>query len=101
MVEQLVRELDDDLVFALSLGSKGTLPHRLSRLCDLVCQPDPAEPVWLPRTLSDQLGRRVDAPVQKLLRAQLRKGLGDPLPDYVSVDASFTSDPSCRSSPRS
>lgn len=56
-----------------------------------VCQPDPAEPVWLSRALSDQLGRRLDAPVQKLrahhVASQLRKELGDPLSDHVSADA--------------
>ncbi|MGH3767041.1 MAG: hypothetical protein ACRDTX_18115 [Pseudonocardiaceae bacterium] len=86
---------DTDYFPLATLTGWMTTVDRLGRLSELVCQPGPAEPVLLPQELSSRLAEiRLDAPVQKLrahhVATELRRLLGDPLPEDVSVSASLT-----------
>lgn len=90
----VVHPQDTDYFQLATLKGWTATVNRLAQLSELACQPGSGEPVWLPPALSDQLGHQLQAPVQKLrahhVASQLRKELGDPLPDDVSVAASLT-----------
>lgn len=86
---------DTDCFQLTTLKEWTSMVHRLARLHDLVCQPGPDELVLLPEKLSDPLESiRLDAAVQKLrahhVASELRKRLGHPLTDDVSVGAGLT-----------